>query len=179
MADKSIDLNNLTLRHYPDPFLRQVAAPVERITAEVVKLAERMVEIMLESRGIGLAAPQVGVGKRIITVCPTGDIEDVRTIINPVASEFSGWSEIEEGCLSVPEVRANVRRPACCTVRGVDIAGKEVLIAAEDLMATVLQHELDHLDGKLFIDRLGGISRIAVRHSLKDLERQYANSEVR
>lgn len=175
MDHNVLNLKDLRLRHYPDPILLQRAEPIEKITPELVELSERMGEIMLESNGIGLAAPQVGVSLRLITVRTEGGEIEVETFINPVLSEFSGWSEIEEGCLSLPGIHAKIKRPAECTLRAYDLAGGEVEIEAGDLLATVFQHEIDHLDGKLLIDRMGPIAKVAARGSIQQLEREFVS----
>ncbi len=170
MIARPVDYNQVQLVFYPNPLLRQVAQPVDTINEEIVQLSERMIDVMIESSGVGLAAPQVGVSLRIITVSPTGKRQDSQVLINPVLSELSGISEMEEGCLSIPDVRAKVRRAAACTVDALDLDGNKLHVDAVDFFATIVQHETDHLDGKLFIDKISTLSKMAVKRKLKMLE---------
>ncbi len=173
MIDAIPKSNNLHLRFYPDPILRQVAKPVAKIDSRITALADLMADIMIKSSGIGLAAPQIGLPLRLIVFTLTGKPEDVEVLINPELSNFQGASEIEEGCLSLPGIRAKVRRPAACTVHALNLEGDPFILDAVDLAATVVQHETDHLDGALFIDRLNAVSRLSCRKGLKQLEREF------
>lgn len=173
MLIENMKLDKLYIRHYPDPILRQKAQNVTEIGDAIAALAERMTEIMVKAGGIGLAATQVGVPLRLFIFSLTAKPEDVQVIINPELKNFQGVSEIEEGCLSVPDVRAKVRRPAACTLTALDLDGNEFTMDAVDMAATVIQHETDHLDGKLFIDRLSTISRFACRRGIRQLEQEY------
>ena len=176
MIDTISDLNNLHLHCYPDPVLRQKAKPVEIINSGIIALADLMADIMIRSSGIGLAAPQIGLPLRLIVFSLTGKPEDVKVLINPELSHLQGISEIEEGCLSLPGVRAKVRRPSACTVTALNLDGDQFVLDAVDLAATVIQHESDHLDGTLFIDRLNAVSRLSCRKALKLLERDFQNN---
>ena len=167
------DLNNLHLRYYPDPVLRQKAKPVEIVNSGIIALADLMADIMIKSSGIGLAAPQVGLPLRMIVFSLTQKPEDVEVLINPELSNLQGISEIEEGCLSLPGIRAKLRRPAACTVNALNLDGNPFVTDAVDLAATVIQHEFDHLDGTLFIDRLNAVARLSCRKALKQLERDF------
>lgn len=160
----------LRIRHYPDPVLRRKAQPVPRVDDEIRRLVDRMVHVMVQEGGVGLAAPQVGVPLRIVVISLTGKPEDAEAFINPDLTHFEGASEVEEGCLSVPGVRAKVRRPAACTVQALDIDENPFHLDATDLAATVFQHETDHLNGTLFIDRLTNVARLGARRALKQLE---------
>lgn len=173
MNARDIDLEQLRIRVYPDPVLRHRAEPIREIDGALTALGERMIDLMVAENGVGLAAPQVGVPLRIIVVSFTGQRKDAEVFINPELDQFEGWAEMEEGCLSVPGVRAAVRRPAVCAVRAWDLDANEFVMDATELAATVFQHETDHLDGRLFIDRLGGLAKMAVRRPLRDLERQW------
>jgi len=154
------------IRIYGDTVLRQKAAPVKQIDAEVKKICERMVEAMLRANGAGIAAPQIGVSKRIVVL----DLEGVfHVLINPEIVEVSeAEEESEEGCLSVPGVTAPVVRKAKVTVRGLTPDEKPMDVEGEGLMARAIQHEMDHLDGILFIDHLSAVRR---RSLLKEYER--------
>jgi peptide deformylase len=156
----------LTIGH---PILSQKAARVEKIDEELVQLARDMVETMYRAPGIGLAAPQVNVSKRLITVdLSVGEKEDdLIILVNPEITHQEGEVVCEEGCLSVPDIREKVARPYRVVVRGLDLEGNEVEIEGEDMLARVLCHEIDHLDGKLFIDRLSPLKKAMLRKKLK------------
>lgn len=133
----------------PEAVLRQKARPVERIDQALLRLLDDMVETMYEARGIGLAAPQVGISKRVIVV----DIGDGPiALINPKLDEFEGEEVGPEGCLSIPGILGEVKRALKCVARGLNEQGHKVRIPAEGLLARVFQHEVDHLDGRLFTD---------------------------
>jgi peptide deformylase len=146
----------------PDPVLRKAAAPVERVDAAVLKLAQDMLATMYEAPGIGLAAPQVGVGRRLIVMDPSRD-EDPKeplVMVNPVILERGAELRThEEGCLSIPDVTAEIERPALTRVAYVDEAGKEQEKTLEGIWSTLVQHEIDHLNGVLFIDYLSRLKR--------------------
>ena len=175
MFFNGVDLDRLLVQIYPEPVLRQKADPVdpESINDELSRLAERMIETMVQSQGIGLAAPQVGLPIRLIVISPTGKSDDAEVLINPELSHFQGSSEMEEGCLSLPGVRGKVRRAQACAVTALDLDGNRFVMEAADLTATVLQHETDHLDGVLFIDRLSTISRMKCRRAIRALDQEY------
>lgn len=139
------------IRVFGDPVLRQRAAEIEGVDGALVKLAEDMIVTMYEAPGVGLAAPQVGVQRRLF-VYDVGD--GPRALVNPVVSEARGEWEYEEGCLSVPELSWPIVRPKEVHLTGYDLDGNEVSIEADELLARLFQHELDHLDGVLLLDRL-------------------------
>jgi peptide deformylase len=146
----------------PDPVLRTVSAPIERVDDEVLKLADDMLETMYDAPGIGLAAIQVGVPRRllVIDVAKEGDPAQPMVFINPeILKSSDGRSVYEEGCLSIPEYYAEVERPATVTVKHVGRDGKEHVLEADGLLATCFQHELDHLNGILFIDHISRLKR--------------------
>ncbi len=157
---------------YPDPFLRKKAKPVDVIDGEIREIVDNMVSTMFAAKGIGLAATQVGVERRII-VLDVPDRDDYRrgdgliTLINPEIVECEGETTFEEGCLSVPDITADVKRYAGVTVLGLDREGDEVVIKAEGLLSVALQHEVDHLEGILFIDRLSRLKRGLIKNRLK------------
>jgi peptide deformylase len=155
----------------PDPRLKQVSAPVKEVDASVRKLMDDMLETMYQAPGIGLAAPQVGVLKRVIVLdlAREGEEPQPLRIANPEIVWVSDDDvTYNEGCLSVPEHYADVVRPGACRVRYLDQDNKRQEIAAEGLLATCLQHEIDHLDGILFIDHLTALKRnIILRKLLK------------
>lgn len=139
------------IRTFGDPVLRTPTRPVEDIGPDLVRLTEDMLETMYEAPGVGLAAPQIGVSRRVI-VFDVGD--GPRVLINPEILETSGTWEFEEGCLSVPERYWPIERPGWVRVGGLDLDGKEVEHAGDELLGRVLQHEIDHVDGILLIERL-------------------------
>jgi len=146
---------------YPDPVLKRKAEAIAAVTPEVRQLAEDMLETMYASEGIGLAAPQVGESIRLIVVDVTGPEkrEEPLVIVNPEIVCSAGEVVSDEGCLSVKELRSEVTRAETCTVRGLDLDGNAVEIEAEGMKSVCLQHEIDHLDGVLFIDRISRLKR--------------------
>ena len=157
----------LEIKKYPDPILRKRAQSVGKITNEIRKLKKDMVETMIKNEGVGLAATQVGQLKRIITIQTE---KEPLELINPRIIRKGKETEItEEGCLSFPSLRLKIKRVKEVEVRARDKAGREVQISAQGLQARILQHEINHLDGILFIDRLGFFQRLKIRKKLKEL----------
>ena len=148
----------LDIRVLGDPVLRQSTTPVQEITDEIRKLVSDMFETMHHARGIGLAAPQVGRSERLAVIEIEGE---PLVVINPEILETSGKAKAEEGCLSIPDIYADVERPKDVVVRAMDLDGNTFEIEATDLLARCLQHEIDHLDGKLFLDYLSVLKRAA------------------
>lgn len=159
---------------YPEKVLTQPAEPITDIDEEVIKLADHMAETMYNAPGIGLAATQVGVAKRLLVadIAPREPESELVVLANPEIVAAEGEVIIEEGCLSVPEYQAEVKRHEKITVRGLDLNGEEVEIEAEGLLAVVLQHEIDHLNGILFIDRLSKLKRDLVKRRLRKKKAQ-------
>src|SRR3972149_5555654 len=162
---------------FPDPFLQTRAAPVGRVDNGVRTIIDDMIQTMYRQRGIGLAAVQVGVGKRVIVLDVPDNIDDddappyergknLIAIVNPEITEASGKTKYEEGCLSVPGVTADVQRAAKVRLKGLDRDGNAISIEADGLFAIALQHEIDHLDGILFIERLSRIKRDLIKRRL-------------
>lgn len=151
----------LEICKYPDPVLLKKAEPIKDIDPSLQKLIECMIETMYQAPGIGLAANQVGRPIRLIVfdVTPKDQDRKPTVLINPEIIESEGEQTMEEGCLSVPEYFSDVKRSAKVRVRGLDIKGKPLEICGEGILATVLQHEIDHLDGILFIDRISALKR--------------------
>jgi peptide deformylase len=146
----------------PDPLLRQASKPIERIDIETQRLADDMLETMYDAPGIGLAAVQIGVARRmlVIDVSREGEEKQPLVFINPeIVTSSDDRSVYEEGCLSIPDYYAEVERPARVTVKHLDRDGKEQLTEAEGLLATCVQHEIDHLNGVLFIDYISRLKR--------------------
>ena len=149
----------LDIRVLGDPILRQSTAPVKKITDELRTLVADMFETMHHARGIGLAAPQVGRTERVAVVEIEGE---PLVVINPeIVETSSGRDKAEEGCLSIPDIYADVERPKDVVVRAMDLEGNTYEVQATDLLARCLQHEIDHLDGKLFLDYLSVLKRTA------------------
>ncbi len=159
----------------PDPLLRETSRPIERVDADLLRLADDMLETMYDAPGIGLAAIQVGIPRRLIVldVSDEGDTRKPLVLINPTILEHGSQTRIhEEGCLSIPDVRIEIERPASVRVAYIDREGKAQELAAEGLLATAIQHEVDHLDGKLIIDFLSRLKRDMVVRKMKKLARQ-------
>ncbi len=161
---------------YPDPVLREKCAPIEEFDDSVAALAQRMLEIMKAGRGVGLAGPQVGLAYRIFVCNPTGQPEDDYVYINPELSDLSGAAELEEGCLSLPQVQVLKQRARRCRIRAFNAAGEPIELEGQDLIARIWQHETDHLDGVLIIDRMGPTDRIANKKILAQLEADFRSA---
>jgi len=161
---------------YPDPFLRRSASDVEEVDNNIRQAVEKMLVTMYTNKGVGLAAPQVGLGRRIVVVNASGEKADEKILINPTIVERRGAMEGEEGCLSFPGVAGVVRRSAHIVILAYDIEGKEIELPATDFASRVLQHEIDHLEGMLFVDRMTPESRVLAREALKALEESYGQA---
>lgn len=158
---------------FPDKRLRTVAKPVEQITAELKKVAENMIETMYEEEGVGLAATQINFHQRLVVIDVSEQRNQAMVIINPVIVEHSGEEVSEEGCLSVPETHAEVKRAEFVTLEYLDLEGKQQVLNADGLLAVCIQHEIDHLDGKLFIDYLSPLKQQRIKIKLEKLQRHY------
>ena len=154
---------------WPDEVLRRKAAPVEDFGEELQRLVDDMLETMYAAPGVGLAAPQVGISRRLLVIDTSSDTEPGQVVVlaNPVLVEAEDVIEAEEGCLSVPDYSAKVKRARRVTVRGHSRHGQPVEVRGEELLARVLQHEIDHLEGTLFIDRLSPFRREIAKKKLK------------
>ncbi len=176
-TDESAESSPLVLMG--NPLLRAIAAPVEGADADVARLVAHMVEVMRQCQGVGLAAPQIGVGKRVIVyeIPPSRVTDDderapegVHVLINPVIEPVSeGMIDGIEGCLSIPGLRGIVPRHASVWFRGFGLGGEEIEGLAEGFHARVLQHEVDHLDGVLFLDRMKSMRQLAFEHEAHNL----------
>ncbi len=171
------EFSSLNILSYPNPVLRQNSELITDITPQIIALSEHMADMMEQSLGIGLAAPQIGLSIRMIVISLSGKAEHAAAFINPVLSNLEGETDGEEGCLSVPGVRANVKRYSTCTVTATNIHGKEFSLDADELLSIALQHETDHLEGKLFIDKISSVSKLVYRRALKKLEADYKNNK--
>ena len=170
-------INNLEIIHYPHPVLQQVASKIETLDETVEQLALKMIDLMHQNRGVGLAGNQVAVALRIFVANPTGEEGDDRVFINPQIEETSQWAEQEEGCLSVPQIYTKIRRHRKLVVTATDLNGNTFETAGEDLLARVVQHEIDHLDGKTILDRMSKVARLSNRRQIKYLEEQAESSD--
>ena len=167
-------ISELQIVHYPAPELRRFADPVTQFDGRLSALAQRMVELMFEFKGIGLAAPQVGVLLRMFVSNHTGEPDDTRIFVNPeldVSGELVGR---EEGCLSMPQVYGEVVRPAHVVISAQDLQGKQFSLTDDELAARVWQHETNHLDGQLIIDRFSMSTKLSVRKLLAEFESKSA-----
>ena len=149
----------LTILEYPDPRLKKVASPVTAFTPEVVRLVRDMAQTMYAAPGVGLAATQVDVHKRIVIIDTSEARDDLLVLVNPEIVTAEGEAQCEEGCLSVPGYYDRVTRAARITVRAANEHGKPIERTAEDLLAVCIQHEMDHLIGKMFVDYLSPLKR--------------------
>jgi len=159
-------MSTYSIRLYGDPVLRQRAADVEDIDGTLKQLADDMVQTMYEAPGVGLAAPQVGVQKRMF-VYDTGDGAGPVTVVNPVLAEARGEWTFDEGCLSVPGLSWPIVRPKEVHLTGFDLDGNEISVAADEFLARVFQHEVDHLDGVLLVERLDDDQRREAKRILR------------
>lgn len=169
-------MSALNIKIYGEEVLRKKAEPVQKIDKEIVGLIDDMVTTMYVSSGIGLAANQVGVLKRIIVIDVTGGEnggKNLVILINPEIVRSEGSVEGNEGCLSIPGIRADVQRFAKVTVRGLNIKAAPIEIIASDLLSRALQHEIDHLNGILFVDRLSFVQKVLLQKKLRELKKGY------
>jgi len=173
---RQVNVDRLTVIHYPDPRLREVCTPVDVVDDSVRALVDRMFELMFEFRGVGLAAPQVGVTVRLFIASPTFQPDDRRVYINPEIIAAEGAQDGEEGCLSFPGISCKIKRSKAATIRALDRAGKAFEEPGTDLAARIFQHESDHLDGRLLVDRMGSVARLANRRALREMEESFSVS---
>ena len=161
----------LPILEYPDPRLKKVAAPVTQFGPEIVKLVRDMAETMYAAPGIGLAATQVDVHKRVIVIDISETKDDLRVFVNPQILSAEGEAECEEGCLSVPGYYDKVTRAAQVRVRAQDEHGQTFELEADGMLAVCIQHEMDHLVGKVFVDYLSPLKRARLQSKLKKRQR--------
>jgi peptide deformylase len=163
----------LDILHYPDARLHTVAKPVAAVDARIRKLVDDMAETMYAAPGIGLAATQVNVHERVIVIDISDTHDQLRAFINPEIIARSGTEESEEGCLSVPGIFDRVTRAERVTVRALDRDGKPFELSADGLLAVCIQHEMDHLMGKVFVDYLSGLKRTRIKARLLKQAREH------
>ena len=167
-----IDAENCRLTHYPSPVLAGSAEKVEKIDDNIRRLIKKMADVMRQSGGIGLAAPQIGVPLRIFIIALGADKQDLKVYINPTITTEGKLEAMEEGCLSVPEIYTKVKRYKKCKVTATDLDGNEFTEEAEGLYARCLQHENDHINGITIVNRMGQAAKIVHRRKLKKLEQK-------
>lgn len=165
----------LPILHYPDPRLRKKAQPVKQVDASIQQIVEDMFETMYDAPGIGLAATQVNIHQRIVVIDVSEDKSSPLCLINAEIIEKSGDKESEEGCLSIPEYYAPVKRAERVKVRALDKEGELFEMEADGLLAVCIQHELDHLEGKVFVDYLSPLKQSRVRKKMQKTTRQSAS----
>jgi peptide deformylase len=170
---------DLKIIYYPDPRLRKVCDPVTSFDEDLTALATRMFELMREEQGVGLAAPQVGITKRLFVMNATGKPEDDRVVVNPVLSDADGNDIGEEGCLSLPKIRADIDRALTLTLKAHDLKGKPFTETATGFIARVWQHEYDHLNGIMLIDRMGFTAKMGIRKRLREMEDEFGKKSAR
>lgn len=166
----------LKIIHYPHPTLRHVSKPLKRVDQQLKLMVREMFDLMYEARGIGLAANQVDLPYRLFVLNLKSDPqqpEEEMVFLNPVITQRKGSAEAEEGCLSLPGLYAEVVRPERVTLNAYDLSGQELNIEADGLFARAIQHEIDHLDGVLFIDRLSPTTKLDVKNTLYEFEDEF------
>ncbi len=164
---------DLIVIEYPDPRLRQVAKPIIQFDDRLKALIARMFELMRAEKGVGLAAPQVGISERVFVMNHTGNLEDDRAYVNPELTDVAGREESEEGCLSLPKINAPIDRGKTMRLVAKDVDGNVVDLIETGYVARIWQHEFDHLNGIMIIDRMGDVAKMAYRKTLRELEAKY------
>jgi len=174
-----IDIEKCKITHYPAEVLAGRAKPVEQINETIYQLVKKMTDIMLENKGIGLAAPQAGVPLRLFIISLDGTRESAKVYINPTVTPLGELDAIDEGCLSVPGIFTKIKRYKRCKVSATDLDGNQFTEEAEGLYARALQHEYDHIDGVTIVNRMGQAAKIAHRRQLKKLTGQHEENQKR
>lgn len=167
---------SLSIVLYPEPVLRRKAESIDQPGPELAELARDMLDLMYETQGVGLAAPQVGRSIQLLVLNPAGDREETGEeliLLNPKIVSKKGKEWGQEGCLSFPGIYAEIRRADRILLQAQDLEGEEIEMAAEGFLSRVIQHELDHLTGTLFIDRMTPAEKIKAKKALVDLEERY------
>ena len=164
---------NLQIIHWPDPRLKKASVPVVRFDDRLRFLACRMLELMREAKGVGLAAAQVGHNVRLFVMNPTGQPQDDRIYVNPTLTDGDGEEEVEEGCLSLPGIYIPVPRFKTLRILAQDVEGNPIDQVESGYLARIWQHELDHLNGTLLTDRMGAVAKLTNRKKLKELDEEY------
>jgi len=168
-----IDIEKCRLTRYPADVLAGQASPVEKIDDNIRRLVEKMIDVMLKNKGVGLAAPQIGVSLQLFIISLDGSRESVKVFINPDVMPTGELDSTEEGCLSVPNIYTKIRRYKKCKVTATDLEGKQFTEETEGLFARALQHENDHINGVTIVSRMGQAAKIAHRRQLKKLGQEH------
>lgn len=172
-----IDIENCFMTHYPAGVLLRPAEEIAEVTDDIRRLAAKMIDIMLESSGVGLAGPQIGVPLRIFVFSIDATRENAKAYINPQITTSGGFEAYEEGCLSLPGINTKVRRHKECTITATDLEGNTFTEEAQGLQIRGFQHEYDHLQGVLIKDRMNQVQRIAHRKQLRQLQQDFENNK--
>lgn len=175
----NLDPERLNIITYPDPRLREPGKTLTEPDDLVRRVANRMLELMRAHDGVGLAAPQVGLSWRLFVCNPTGEPADAMVFINPKLTNLVGSMDSVEGCLSIPDVHVTLRRAKQVTIVAHDLEGRPVEATATELLSRIWQHECDHLDGRLIIDRMSEADKIATRKTLRQLEDDFKKRKPR
>ncbi len=162
----------LEILHYPDPRLYKVATPVAEVDDNIRRLVRDMADTMYAAPGIGLAATQVDVHQQVIVIDISENKNELQVFINPRLINTEGMQEYEEGCLSVPGIFEKVRRPETITVEALDAEGKPFTLTTDGLLAVCIQHEMDHLKGKVFVQYLSALKQTRIKHKMKKRYRE-------
>ncbi|PCJ63401.1 MAG: peptide deformylase [Planctomycetota bacterium] len=162
----------LEIKTFPNKVLKKVSVEVEEVTPELKELASNMLETMYENKGVGLAAPQVGVSKRLIVLDCSENRDEPIVLFNPEIVKGIGKTIGTEGCLSIPDIEAKVQRFEKINIKGLNENGEETSYDAEELLSTCFQHEIDHLNGVLFVDKLSPVQKLKVKKLLAEMEAQ-------
>ena len=168
-----IDIEQCQLTHYPADVLAGPALTVDEIDDNIRRLVEKMIDVMLKNKGVGLAAPQIGVPLKLFIISLEGKKDDVKVFINPTVTPTGELDVLDEGCLSVPNVYTKIRRYKRCKVTATGLDGKQFSEEAEGLFARALQHENDHINGVTIVSRMGQAAKIAHRRQLKKLRQEH------
>ena len=168
-----IDIEKCQLTHYTADVLAKSASHIEKIDDNIRQLVEKMIDIMIKNKGVGLAAPQIGVPLRLFIISLDGNRESVKVFINPDVTPTGELDAVEEGCLSVPGIFTRIRRYKKCKVIATDLDGNEFTEEADGLFARALQHENDHINGVTIVSRMGQTAKIARRKQLKKLSQEH------
>lgn len=178
----SLPASGLQIVHYPHPTLRHASKPLRRVDADLVGMIREMFELMYAHKGVGLAANQVDLPYRVFVANPEGDPskkDQEYVFLNPVISHPKGSAEAEEGCLSIPGLYRPVNRPERVRITAYNLKGEEMALELDGLFGRIVQHETDHLDGRLFVDRLSPTAQADVRQTLEEFELVYASRRER
>ncbi len=170
-----VSIPDLHIVLYPHPILRKKANPVPEVNDEVREVANRMIELMHEAEGVGLAAPQIGLPWRLFVTNSRLEDDGDRVYVNPILTNPGGdWDIAEEGCLSLPDINGDVRRPSAITIEATTLDGESFTMTADGFLARIWQHEFDHLNGTLIFDRFTQLSKLSNRKLIKALEKKNA-----